>query len=145
MCTKCKEIKELVKFDKHSKCLFGVNSVCKTCRLSYSIANYNNTTYEYRLYHSAKSRAKKRGLSFSLVLGDIVIPDICPILGVPIVLSSGDYAPSIDRIDPNLGYHKENIQVVSKRGNTLKNNMTYEESVKINQWFIENTPSCVVE
>lgn len=36
---------------------------------------------------------------------------------------------SVDRIDSSKGYHKDNIQWVHKRVNTMKNNMTDEELV----------------
>lgn len=36
-------------------------------------------------------------------------------------------APSLDRIDSDKGYTRDNTRVISNRANTLKNNMTLEE------------------
>ena len=40
-------------------------------------------TLEYALFVAAKSRAKKNGIPFNLDLADIEIPDLCPVLGIP--------------------------------------------------------------
>jgi hypothetical protein len=79
-----------------------------------------------------KSRAKKFNIPFNLSLDDIVIPDVCPVFGVPFELIScngkvSPQAPSIDKIIPTLGYVKGNIQVISCRANTLKNNASLAE------------------
>ena len=36
-------------------------------------------------------------------------------------------SPSLDRINPNLGYIKGNVWVISYRANMIKNNATLEE------------------
>ena len=66
-------------------------------------------------------------------LKDIIIPKICPILEVPIILGSKgnyEYTPSLDRIDNSKGYIKGNIQVISKKANSMKNSATLEELQK---------------
>lgn len=84
---------------------------------------------EKRLWCSAKLRAKKRNLEFSIECSDIFIPDTCPVLGIP--LRQGGYnspnSPSLDRIDNTKGYTKSNIQVISHRANTLKSDASLEE------------------
>lgn len=79
-----------------------------------------------------KSRAKRLGLPFDLTLDDIVVPDVCPVLGIPLVCGSGGRggrmdSPSIDRIDPALGYVRGNVRIISNRANTLKNNASLAE------------------
>lgn len=79
----------------------------------------------------AKSRAKKKGLEFSLTKDDIEIPETCPIFGIPIKRNDGsgfhNNSPSLDRIDNNLGYTKDNVRVISNRANLLKCDASLEE------------------
>lgn len=89
-----------------------------------------------------KSRAKKLGIPFNLELEDIIIPNFCPVLGIPITKNVGagmplPGSPSIDRLNPNLGYIKGNIHIISNRANTVKNNSTLEELEKV-IYYIKN-------
>lgn len=87
------------------------------------------------LYQTARNRAKKSQIPFDIELTDIHVPDMCPYLGIPITTNRGhglhDGSPSVDRIDPSLGYIKGNVEVISYRANTLKNNGTASEHMKI--------------
>ena len=73
------------------------------------------------MWSRAKYRAKQKGLDFNITKEDIVIPDICPLLGTPM------QSPSLDRIDSSKGYIKDNVWVISNRANTLKNDATLTE------------------
>ena len=78
----------------------------------------------------AKRRAEERGLTFDLTEDCIVIPNLCPILEVPLVIGTKEdyeYSPSLDRIDNSKGYIKGNIQIISKKANSMKNSATLEE------------------
>jgi hypothetical protein len=86
----------------------------------------------------AKARAKKRGISFELEECDIVVPDICPVLGIPLFFKEKTHkkdvtpnSPSLDRIRPELGYVKGNVQVISWRANNIKRDATPEELRKV--------------
>lgn len=86
----------------------------------------------HRMVVEAKSRAKKRGIFFDISPEDIKWNDICPVLGIPIVLrrqgkGGGPNSPSLDKIDNAKGYIKGNVRVISNRANKLKNDMTREE------------------
>ena len=84
------------------------------------------------MWYRAKQRAKKYNLDFDIQESDIIIPEKCPILEVPIILGSKDnyeYTPSLDRIDNSKGYVKGNIQVISKKANSMKNSATYQELI----------------
>ena len=78
----------------------------------------------------AKYRAKQRGHEFTITKDDIVIPDKCPLLGIPLIknktIQKGN-SPSLDRKDPTKGYIKGNVWVISNRANTLKNDATIQE------------------
>lgn len=84
---------------------------------------------------NAKARAKKKGWDFDLVVEDIVIPEFCPVFGIPLELTWGngikDNKPSLDRIDCNKGYVKGNVRVISWRANDLLANGTLDEFIKI--------------
>lgn len=79
---------------------------------------------------NVKSRAKARGIPFELSHEDIKIPNVCPILGIELRISEGcpdAQSPSVDRINPNLGYVRGNIEIISHRANTIKSNATLQE------------------
>lgn len=78
----------------------------------------------------AKVRAKQQGLPFDITIADIVIPEVCPVLGIPIQSGEGKLSPnspSLDKIAPEKGYVKGNICVISHRANSIKSNGTIEE------------------
>jgi hypothetical protein len=126
LCRQCNKLLPFSQFHRHSACLSGYNSVCKTCRKPTSKQQYNSTPIQKLLLDRCKTRSTKKKLNFNLELSDIVIPEKCPIFNVPLKRRTV-YAPSVDRINPNLGYVKENIQVISLRANVLKNNATIGE------------------
>lgn len=90
------------------------------------------------LYNSARQRAKKHGIHFDLSSDDIVVPERCPILDVSLVFGA-EYAPSVDRINNNLGYTKENIQVISMKANRMKNNATEDELIAFARYVLMKT------
>lgn len=68
-------------------------------------------------------RASAKGLPFDLTALDIDVPVTCPVLGTPLVFGGGKNhpdSPSVDRIIPELGYVRGNINVISNKANTLK-------------------------
>ena len=86
-----------------------------------------------RLYNGAKARSKQKGFVFDLCLSDIIVPDVCPVFGVPFVWGAGinDYSPSLDRIDSSLGYVKGNVAVISTLANKLKSTATPQQLLQI--------------
>jgi len=103
------------------------------------------------LFYGAKNRAKRKGIPYSLNPDEFTIPDICPVLGIPIKSKSGtspnkkrkisgvwhDDSPSLDRIDNSLGYIKGNIVIVSGRANRLKSDASISELKAIIKWYDE--------
>ena len=94
------------------------------------------------LWKSAKKRAKEKGLAFDIDVSDIIIPDVCPILGMKLVIGNSvkerENSPSLDKILPELGYVKGNVQVISFRANTLKRDGHIEDFEKIIKYIKEN-------
>ena len=93
---------------------------------------YENNRDVYLLKKS-RERAKKSGLEHSLTLEDLKIPTHCPYLGIELTckLGSGQLKTnaSVDRIDSSKGYVKDNVQIVSRQANTMKNDATLEELI----------------
>lgn len=91
-----------------------------------------NARTAQRMFLRVKSRAKMLGQQFTIQVSDIVVPDVCPVLGIRLnhhARTSGmkDDSPSLDRIDPKKGYVPGNIRVISGRANLLKSNATVAE------------------
>ena len=83
---------------------------------------------------SARWRARRDGVPFDLTLDDIKVPRWCPYLGIPIFVGDGrpvDNSPSLDRLDPELGYVRGNVIVVSFRANHIKSDATSGELERI--------------
>lgn len=81
---------------------------------------------------NARARAKRLEIPFSIDISDIVVPDVCPVLGIPLEWGVGrgrmnDHSPSLDRVVPELGYVPGNVVVISWLANRLKNNATLEQ------------------
>ena len=94
---------------------------------SAKICKKNNR--ELYLLNSVKSRAKKIGIPFNLDVDDIVIPTHCPLLGIELTKEIGrcNNTPSIDKINPELGYVKGNVWIVSWKANRIKSNLSKDE------------------
>lgn len=79
---------------------------------------------------TARRRSKVLGFPFDLDIEDIIIPTVCPILGVELVLNEGKphaNSASLDRKDASKGYIKGNVWVISRKANAMKYNATMEE------------------
>jgi hypothetical protein len=101
---------------------------------------WRDKEYKYVMLSTARCRAKKNGVEFSLVPEDLEWPTHCPILGVEIeyrgrgrgALSN---SASLDRLDNSKGYVAGNVFVISWRANRIKNDATAEEHRKIAAWI----------
>ncbi len=78
------------------------------------------------------------GIPFNLSIEDIVIPDRCPALGIPLRPGSGvshDGSPQLDRLVPDLGYVKGNVVVISRLANTIKQRATANQIRAVADWY----------
>lgn len=98
-----------------------------------NIAKRIEKTPEEFILDRAKQSAQQRGLEFNLEIGDIIIPEYCPLLNVKLTFiytqEDRDSYFSIDRIDSSKGYIKGNVQIISLKANTMKNSATEEELI----------------
>ena len=100
-----------------------------------------------KLLYAARGRARKSGLPCTITVDDIVIPEICPVLGIPLFPSVGNgrkhpalipNSPSVDRLDNDKGYTPDNIRVISMRANDIKSNATLDELEAVVAYVKEN-------
>ena len=89
----------------------------------------------------SKKRAKRKNLSFNLTTEYIkeIWPkdDKCPALGIDLKrgIIVQDCSPSLDRIIPELGYIKGNVQIVSNLANRIMSNATPDQVIMVGEYF----------
>lgn len=90
----------------------------------------NNTVAKRanRLLSAAQRRARRKGIQLTIKVEDIAPAlnrGVCAATGIPFVMDIGKgsspYSPTIDRIDPNVGYIPTNIRVVVFIYNVCRN------------------------
>lgn len=93
---------------------------------------------DYMLHKMAERRARVDGTLFEITREDIPeIPAVCPIALIPIHFKEErtkgpcDNSPTLDRVDPTLGYVVGNIRVISYKANRWKSNMSVQDVERI--------------
>jgi hypothetical protein len=129
-CTKCGSV-----YPRTSRTV----TLCNLCNSDRVKAWY---TPEYKLWDRARGRCIKSGLEFTISPDDILIPEICPYLDVPLVVHKGSSggrpdSPALDRIDNEKGYTKNNIQVISNLANMMKSSATEEQLILFSRRVLE--------
>jgi len=150
-CSRCQELRVISDFyivNKRSRKDIMGNyraSMCKECQ---NKAYIEIEDQRIKLLYGARQRATQNDWEFNLEVEDIIIPEMCPILGIKLEPAIGkgskagatnDFAPSIDRINGEKGYTKGNICVISKRANFLKKHATIEEVSAIYTYMVKST------
>ena len=125
-CTKCGTI-----FSKPKKTV----TLCPDCNSK----RVKSEPQDVRMFRRAKARAKERGLSFDLDKSYVVIPEVCPVLGIKLEHFCGHSggrpnSPALDRIDNTKGYIKGNVIVISHLANMMKSSATKEELLAFADW-----------
>ena len=96
-----------------------------------------------QLFRNIKNRAKTQNLPFDLDLDYLVeiAPDKCPVFDF--TLSWGfsnntinQNSPSLDKIIPELGYTKGNVQWLSNLANAMKQNATSKQLKQFAAWVM---------
>lgn len=85
-----------------------------------------------RMFNGAKRRAIEKNIEFTITLEFVkerLEKGICERTGIrfEFITSHSLFAPSIDRIKNNLGYTKDNVQIVCCAYNMGKKNMSDED------------------
>ena len=107
-------------------------------------SKYKKKNKEVGLCSASKVRAKQKNLPFNLTSKYIkeIWPEDnkCPALGID--LKKGEesgtgrrHAPSLDRIIPELGYMKGNVQIVSLLANQIMSDATPDQVIMVGEHF----------
>jgi hypothetical protein len=132
VCRNCNLVKPLEEFSKLEKSSDGINYWCKKC-FKGTVVKWYYKDPRKRMLAAAKSRAKRDGLNFNIDLEDIIIPENCPLLNIPLKSASGGRgrhtrnSPTLDKIIPKLGYVKGNVVVISFAANAIKHDAAIDE------------------
>ena len=157
-CTCCGELKPIDQFssNKNHESNYGKQYDCKLC------AKLKNDEWKVKnplrvAIHNAKRAHKRRktvpkefDIDYEYMKQFDV--DVCPIMKIPMQWnigmnlesgSGGFYArknsKSLERLNPNRGYIKGNVIIISWRANELKKDGTIEELKLIGQWAESQT------
>lgn len=91
---------------------------------------------------NAKKRSKKKKLAYNLTtnyLQSIFPKDfICPILKYKMIVNKkqvGKLSPTLDRINPRLGYVKGNVEFVCMLANHMMSNATGNDLKQFSKWI----------
>ena len=122
----------------------------KELRGTVNMRKYRMMNPHTTLYHLAKQRAKRDGFDFNLCKEDIVIPSVCPVLGIELKVNAGgkvptDNSPTLDRIHPKIGYIKGNIIVISSLANKIKSSANYRQILSVGRWLKGLTENQLME
>jgi len=95
------------------------------------------------IFYAARKRGVALGFSTAMELAayvQAIASDRCPVFGqVFVTRGSGfsKWSPSIDKIDPALGYVPGNIQIISMMANCMKRDATPDELLAFADWVIK--------
>jgi hypothetical protein len=154
-CGMCGVALPISEFCRNDGSIDGLHCHCNTCSNARVVADNRRSRADKspkKMLQSAKTRAKRLGVPFTITAADLVVPDTCPVLGIPLDFSrhlSGpsDSSPSLDRVIPTLGYVPGNVAVISMRANRIKSNFTAAELLAVGGWvsrFIENAAAATI-
>ena len=137
-CSGCSQLLALSCFSSHIKQKDGLQTRCRMCNKA-SSRSWNAANKDSLALKRIKDRALEKGLMFDLEVADITPPNKCPVFGFELVRNikvPGFNSPSVDRRDPNKGYTRDNIQVMSQLANSMKQNATPEQLIQFAEWVL---------
>jgi hypothetical protein len=150
-CKICNVQKEITDFYQRTEDPNKRMVVCKPCanarsRKNYRIKKATKRGHALQIFNKRKNTAKQNGIKFDIdfeYMSSLPMEN-CAMFNTPLTwceLSDRprDNTPSIDKIIPEKGYIKGNVAWVSHRANTLKNNGTTDEHLKIAQYIYHHT------
>lgn len=114
------------------------NDKCKECSRLKSKARYRSN-FQTRLSYllsTIKSRHSNSGISVTLTIEDLMSQyekqsGLCYYSDQPLSLDTGNYAVSVDRVDPFGPYSSDNIVLVCWLVNHMKRQQTHDEFITL--------------
>jgi hypothetical protein len=132
ICKCCNNVTPIIEMVKSKQNKDGIGSYCLKCMKVKSLEQRKKNPLR-TMISNTKSSAKKRNIYFNLTEEDLVIPEYCKYLEIKLTINAGegliDSAATIDRIDNNKGYTKDNIQIISHKANIIKNNLSINDLI----------------
>ena len=117
---------------------------CKPCEAERMRERYIKNPIPQMLSNS-KIRAGKKGIPHTINTNDIkkIWPkdNRCPILKKEFVMGykkDKSYAPSLDRVEPKLGYVKGNIMIISDIANRMKQDTSLADLERFAHYYLKN-------
>lgn len=90
-----------------------------------------SANFERQIFNLAYARSRQYGVPFTITLDDIVIPEYCPYLNIKLTRIHGKKRvlsnASLDKIIPEKGYVKGNVQVISLLANMMKSSASIDQ------------------
>lgn len=132
-CARCLQSKPLASFSFNKK-TDSFSSWCTSCHAEGNKALKRKMPVSVRVFKMHKAHNP----SSLLRQQDVVVPLVCPVLGIPIeqdLTARTDNSPSIDRIDSSKGYIPGNVIVVSWRANRLKQDASVLEIKQLANFY----------
>ena len=139
ICSGCSQSLAISCFSSHVKQKDGLQTRCRNCNQISSRA-WNAANKDSLALKRIKDRSVEKGLIFDLKLEDIKPPDKCPVFGFDLVRNvkvPRFNSPSVDRKDPNKGYTRDNIQVMSQLANAMKQDASPEQLILFAEWVLK--------
>lgn len=135
LCKSC-NMKAVEKEHRHKKIKVDKPTPAEHCKKHRNKYKLDDKYRLNRLLQQARIRAKTRGLECTLTIDDLLgmFPEDrkCPALGIDLLWGTNgkgnrNNSPSLDRVDPKLGYTKDNVCIISWKANRIKSDTTAEE------------------
>lgn len=121
---------------------------CSSCRNKnrYEAQMFDPEFRVNRLMSMAKNRARNKGLDFNLDLDYLmgIWDGTCSVSGIELCLGKSDlglvhpYAPSLDKINPKLGYVRGNVRWVCYQINVAMSEFGLEQFEELVSLFVKN-------
>ena len=104
-------------------------------KCKYECNNKHRNPYK-TVFQNARARVLRGGGTWELDFDTFDFPEYCPYLGYKLNYSYGKgkiqhNSPSFDQINAGMGYIKGNVEIVSNRANSMKNDASVDDQIEM--------------